>query len=340
MTAVILVGGGIMVSIGLVVTHATKSSRAFAGGIHGADRLSEIVLEDNGADDKIAVLSVEGVITGQPLEPGGRTLVELIRDQLERVRHDETVKAVILKVDSPGGEVLPSDEIYRIIWDFLEEEDTPIVVSMGSLAASGGYYVSAPCQWIVANELTMTGSIGVIFHGYNYRGLMDKVGIVPSITKSGRLKDMMSGEKRPEEELPEEHQIMQSMIDETFTRFKKVVHDGRTRAAKLNEGTGRELAADWENIADGRILSGQTALEKGMVDELGNFDTAVQRAMELANIEKANLVTFEAPAGLASLLHLFGEAHSGAALKIDLGLPRVSQLPQGRLYFMSPMHVH
>lgn len=342
LSAVVLVGGAAVIAVGLAFGHGGHS--AHGGGVHGADQLHEVVLEDNEADDKIAVLSIEGVITGQQVEPGGRTLVDLVRDQLERVRRDKAVKAVVLKVDSPGGEVLASDEVYRLIWDFLDKDiSKPVVVSMGSLAASGGYYVSAPCQWIVANELTMTGSIGVIFHGYNYRGLMDKVGVVPEITKSGKLKDMMSGEKRPDEVLPEERQIMQSMIDESFTRFKKVVRDGRTRAAKLNDGKGRTLAGDWENIADGRIVSGRIALEKGLVDELGNFDVAVDRAKALAGIDKANLVAFEAPPGLASLFRLLGESKSAAApgtVKVDLGIPFASRLPQGRLYFLSPMHVH
>ncbi|KAB2663677.1 MAG: S49 family peptidase, partial [Verrucomicrobia bacterium] len=192
----VVMGGGAVVAIGLAVSHGFRAVHAGSHGGRGADQLHETVIEDNASEDKIAVLTIDGVITGQPVEPGGRTLVDLVRDQLERARDDDAVKAVLLKVDSPGGEVLASDEIYRLIRDFLDEESPkPVVVSMGSLAASGGYYVSAPCQWIVANEMTMTGSIGVIFHGYNYRGLMDKVGVRPEITKSGKLKDMMSGEK-------------------------------------------------------------------------------------------------------------------------------------------------
>ncbi|KAB2671597.1 MAG: hypothetical protein DVB31_04320, partial [Verrucomicrobia bacterium] len=119
----------------------------------------------------------------------------------------------------------------------------------------------------------------------------------------------------------------------------QVVREGRERAAKLNEDEGRKLAADWESVADGRIISGRAALEKGLVDELGNFDVAVQRALVLANIEKANLVTFDAPVGWGNLLRLLGESKAGA-VKVDLGLPFASRLPQGRLYFLSPMHVH
>ena len=300
--------------------------------------LVESVVEDNGSRDKIAVISVDGIISGQALGPAAPSLVELIALQLDRVREDEAVKAVILQVDSPGGEVLASDEIYREISRFLEESEIPVVASMGSVAASGGYYVSAPCQWIVANELTMTGSIGVIFHSYNYRALMDKVGVRPMVTKSGRLKDMLSGDKRPEDILPEESEIMESMILESFARFKEVIRAGRERAARLNDGEGRSLVADWESIADGRIVSGRTALEKGLVDELGNFETAVDRARKLAGIDSANLVAYEAPLSFLSMFRLLGQAQ-GRAVKVDLGLDVFPRLPTGRLYFISPAHV-
>src|SRR2546428_583630 len=127
----------------------------------------------------------------------------LISDQLRLAGEDDSAKAVVLRVDSPGGEVLASDEIYRAIADFEKDYKKPVVASMGGLAASGGYYVSAPCRWIVANELTITGSIGVIMHSYNYRGLLNKVGVRPEVFKSGKFKDMLSGEK-DEEDIPAE----------------------------------------------------------------------------------------------------------------------------------------
>lgn len=329
--------------LGLVaLVWGAGDATGLSAGSPGASGLTEVLLRKSAAREKIAVLNVEGVILGGPIDGEGRTLVELIGHQLERVAEDDRVKAVILKVDSPGGEVLASDEIYHRLWDFQEEHpEIPLVVSMGSLAASGGYYVSAPCQWIVANELTMTGSIGVIFHSYNYRGLMDKVGVKPAITKSGKLKDMMSGEKAPGEELPEEREIMQSMIDESFARFKKVIEAGRKRAAERNAGEGTVLAPDWETIADGRILSGRAALEKGLVDELGNFETAVGRAMKLAGIEDAKLVSYDPPLSFGSLFRLLGKTDAEArTVRVDLGMGVPTRLPQGRMYFVSPVHLH
>jgi protease-4 len=169
---------------------------------------------------------------------------------------------------------------------------------------------------------------------------MDKVGVRPAITKSGKLKDMMSGEKAPEEELPEERQIMQSMIDESYAKFKEVIRNGRERSAKRNQGGGKSLAPDWETIADGRVLSGRAALAKGLVDELGNLETALARARKLADIEDADVVTFEPPPSLGHLFRMLGKAQSGrGTVRIDLGLGTGPSLPQGRMYFISPVHL-
>ena len=175
----------------------------------GAGELTETVVESHNSKDKIAVIPVEGVIASGG---EGGSMVDLIRGQLERAADDDHVKAVVLRIDSPGGEVLASDEIADALREFqIGPKGKPVVVSMQSICASGGYYISAPCRWIVAHELTITGSIGVIFHGYNYRGLMEKLGVRPKVTKSGKLKDMWSPDKLPEEELPEEREIMQEL---------------------------------------------------------------------------------------------------------------------------------
>lgn len=316
--------------------HATRSP--------GASELHETLIRDADTEDKVAVIDLQGVISGEILSDIGASLVDLVADQLERAAV-EGVAAVVLKVDSPGGEVLASDEIYLLIDKFQKEHEIPVVASMGSLAASGGYYVSAPCRWIVANELTMTGSIGVIFHNYNYRGLMDKVGVRPDVTKSGKLKDMASGEKSPDEVLPEERAILQGMINESFAKFKDVIRSGRNHAAELNQkdgvADGRRLAANWTEYADGRILSGQQALDLGLVDELGNFEVAFQRALKLAGVEQARLVSYQPQYRFPGFLSLLGQARAGAAapVRVDLGLPLSSRLPEGRLYFMSPLHL-
>jgi protease IV len=309
--------------------------------------LEEIVTERTNSDNKIAVIEVDGVITSGMMDSSDMTMVDFIREQLKMAEHDTDVKAVILKVNSPGGEVLASDEINQDITKFQEQSHKPVVVSMESLAASGGYYISVPCRWIVANELTITGSIGVIMHDYNYRLLMDKVGIRPQVFKSGRFKDMLSGEQEPDtgklseqerRNRDQEDQMVQSLIDETFAKFKEVVKTGREHAASLNNGKGKTLVDDWQDYADGRVLSGKQALAFGFVDELGNFETAVNRAENIAGIPSANLVEYRVQFDIGSVLSRYLGKTSVPALKVDLGMD-LPKLEAGRLYYITPMTV-
>ncbi len=303
-------------------------------------RLQEAWIKDNGSRNKIAVIPIEGVITSQSMGHGAN-MVEVVEEQFKRAAEDKSVKAVILKVNSPGGEVLASDDIYNLIERFQQKHNKPVIAAMGSLAASGGYYVSAPCQWIVANEMTITGSIGVIMHGYNFRGLMDKVGVRPEVFKSGRFKDMLSPDKREEDITQEERDMIQSMVNETFGKFKSIVGVGRANAAKRNAGmaeAGRPLDDNWQRFADGRILSGNEALRYGFVDELGNFEAAIARARKLAKIQDANVVEYQPVFDLGDLLGMFSQSSQSEArtLKIDVGLD-TPKLQMGRMYFLCPL---
>jgi protease IV len=304
----------------------------------GGPRLDEVVLEENHSSDKIAVVRVEGVISSSLGDRGGFNMVDVIEAQLDRAEKDKRVKAVLLKVDSPGGEVLASDDIAHAITEFQDSSKKPVIVSMGSLAASGGYYVSAPCRWIVANELTITGSIGVIMSGFNYRGLMDKVGLRPEVYKSGRFKDMLRGSKTPDEITPEERAMVQKLIDETYAKFKSVVAEGRKSAHDQNDES-KALADNWAEYADGRVLSGKEAFELGFVDQLGNYDDAIAKAEELGEIkDTANVIEYRQRNDLAELFGMFGQSQS-RALKVDLGLD-LPKLQAGRMYFLSPLFLH
>lgn len=307
-------------------------------------RLEEVTVEDNDVSDKIALIDVDGMISSRSIDSTGYGLVELIKAQLKRAEEDSRVRAVILKVDSPGGEVLASDEINREITEFQDHSHKPVIASMGNLAASGGYYISVPCQWIVANELTITGSIGVIMHSYNYRGLMDKVGLRPETYKSGKFKDMLSGDRTPEQILPEEKAMIQNLIDETYGRFKSVVAEGRKQAYDKNKSRAdksRELASDWADYADGRVLSGKDAFKLGFVDELGNFQKAVDRARKLAGLTgKANLVQYQPHYDLSDIFRMFGRSETRpATVKVDLGIDP-PKLQVGQLYFLAPSFIH
>ena len=320
----------------------TSGEGGFTTHHSSGPRLQENWLKEaTNSSDRIVVVPIEGVIMAQSFGRGGPTMVDIIEEQFKRAAEDKHVKAVILKVNSPGGEVLASDDIYNLVENFQRKTGKPVVAAMGSLAASGGYYVSAPCQWIVANELTITGSIGVIMHGWNYRGLMDKVGVRPETFKSGKFKDMLSPDKREEDITQEERDMIQSMVNETFDKFKSVVQEGRDSAQKkngANKDKGRTLAENWVQYADGRVVSGKEALRLGFIDELGNFDAAVARAEKLAKITDANLIQYQPVFDLGDLFGMFGQSSQAEArtLKIDLGLD-APKLQLGRMYFLCPL---
>jgi protease-4 len=318
-------------------------SEAFGSARDVGPKLDEWTLENNHSLNKIAVITVDGIITSHDRDEAGNNMVDVVRAQLDRAGDDRRVKAVILKVDSPGGEVLASDEIYKAIRDFQASDaddhgkpshkGKPVICSMGSLAASGGYYISSGSRWIVADELTLTGSIGVIMHGWNYRGLMDKVGIAPMTYKSGKFKDMLSGERATNEIPPEEHAMVQGLIDETYQKFKSVVADGRAAAHQLNKKDGKELADNWQDFADGRVVSGKEALEHGFVDQLGNFDDAVDRAQKIAHIEDCNLVEYRERYDLSNFLSMFGQSDQAHDIKLQLDT-EAPKLHAGLMYFL------
>jgi protease-4 len=344
----VLLGFAGLVIIGQSLTRSLTLNHGFktASAREVGPKLDECILEDNDARNKIAVITVDGIITSHTADDAGNNMVDVIKAQLDRAADDDRVKAVILKVDSPGGEVMASDQIYKAIDNFQTDQKDehgkpakkgkPVICSMGSLAASGGYYISAPCRWIVADELTLTGSIGVIMHGINYRGLMDKVGIAPMTFKSGKFKDMLSPDRATNEIPPEEREMVQALITETYEKFKGVVADGRANAHDLNKKEGKALAPNWEDFADGRVMSGTQALDLGLVDELGDFDDAVDRAMNIVHIQDANLIEYRERYDLGNFLSMFGQNGQAKDIKIDVGLD-IPKLRAGCLYYLWQM---
>jgi len=323
----------------ITISHGFKSVSAREVG----PKLDECLLEDNGSHHKIAVITVDGIITSHSADEAGNNMVDVIKAQLDRAADDDSVKAVILKVDSPGGEVMASDQINKAIVAFqadesdnprsLSHKSKPVICSMGSLAASGGYYISAPCRWIVADDLTLTGSIGVIMEGMNYRGLMDKIGVAPVVYKSGKFKDMLSPFRETNEVPPEEHAMVQALITDTYEKFKGVVADGRNAAHDSNKKEGRPLATNWVSFADGRVVSGKQALDLGLVDELGDFDDAVDRAEKIAGISNANLIEYRERYDISNFLSMFGQSSQAHDIKLDLGVD-LPKLQAGCLYFL------
>ncbi|HUX47862.1 MAG TPA: signal peptide peptidase SppA [Dehalococcoidia bacterium] len=233
------------------------------------------------AAGKIAVISLGGTITMQDssLFSGVTITPDLVKDYLTRAEKDEAVKAIVLRIESPGGEIAPCQEI---LWEIERVKETkPIVVSMGGTAASGGYYISTKADKVVALPTTMTGSIGVISQVINVEGLLEKLGIQIETFKGGKYKDMYSGYR---EMTPEEKEIMQGMVDEYYELFVDVVAEGR--------GLSKDEVRD---LATGQIYTGTEAKELGLVDALGGLDTAIDLAMELAGIEVARVEYYQPP---------------------------------------------
>ena len=324
----LLLGGFLIVVMAVGVA-------GMSSGSGDSSHVEVVTLRDNNSDNKIAVIDLAGLIASFSVDASGNNMVESLRRQFKWAREDDDVQAVLFRINSPGGEVLASDHIYEIVHNFQDECGKPVVAVMGALAASGGYYVAAPCNWIVAHELTITGSIGVIMQGYNLRNLMDKVGVRPMVFKSGKHKDMLSYDKREEDITPEERKIVQDLIDETFGRFKKIVREGRDLENRNKPGDGKALADGWETYADGRILSGTQALGQGFVDQLGDLDTATDRALKLAGYADADLIQYREPLNLANLFSLLGKSEA-KEIKVDLGVD-LPKLKSGRLYFLSPL---
>src|SRR5881296_2095456 len=282
-------------------------------------RFREILLQrgTRGAADKVAVITMRGLISSSL--PGSVTdsMVDDMRAALQQAREDDRVKAIVLEIDSPGGEVTASDQIYNAVVKARARK--PVVVYMDSLAASGGYYVSCGGKFLMANDTTITGSIGVIIQTLNYEQLFNKVGLASIVFKSGKFKDLLNG-ARPI--TPEERDLVQNFIMKTYDKFLGIVAKERNLPADLLRNT----------IADGRILSGKEALEHKLIDGLGELDDAFSKAKELGNAPDARVVKYGPPFSLSRFLRIFGEADS----KIELQLPKqlVPQLESGRAYFL------
>jgi protease-4 len=170
--------------------------------------------------------------------------------------------------------------------------------------------------------------------GLNYRGLMDKIGVAPDVYKSGIHKDMLSGMRETNEIPADEHQLVQDLIMETYGQFTNIVAEGRGAAHEKNKNEGRALASDWTKYADGRVVSGTKALQLGLVDELGDFDAAVDRAEKIANSgRKANLIEYRERYDLSNFLSMLGQSSKSHDIKLDLGMD-IPKLQAGALYFL------
>lgn len=251
------------------------------------------------AEDRIAVISLSGAITsqGSSLLAGATITPDLVRGYLSKAEADPAVKAIVIRVDSPGGTVTACQEILMEIEGFKEEK--PVVVVVQNMAASGGYYISTGADRIVASPVALTGSIGVISRVINVEELYEKLGIRVQTFKGGRYKDMYSGLRELTEE---EEEIVQGMVDDYYEHFIGVVASGRG----LSTEEARELAT-------GQLYTGTEAERLGLVDKLGSLDTALDAALELAGLEAARVEYYRPPR-----LTLWSLIGFGDALRVSL----------------------
>lgn len=267
----------LVVGIGALLATGCVPGSFVITPISGGRSLQEFELrrESFWAHDKIALLDVDGVISNARssslLGQEGENPVSLFKEKLDRAAKDDDVRAVVLRINSPGGGVTASDLMHAELRRFREKTGKPVVAVMMDVAASGGYYLACAADRILAQPTTVTGSIGVIMILPNFTGTMAKLGIGTNVIKSGPMKDAGSPLRLMQ---PEEREIFQRIIDQMYARFLEVVRAGRPG---LSEARIRELA-------DGRVYLGPEALELGLIDGLGSIEDAVNAAKSAADL--------------------------------------------------------
>ena len=254
------------------------SSMMIASGLKAAG-MTDLM---DGEDNHVGVIEIVGPIAAS----------DDILDQLRQFREDESIQAIVLRIDSPGGAVGPSQEIYREVRKTIEEKK--VVASMGSMAASGGYYIASAADKILANAGTITGSIGVILGYTNFKDLLSKIGLTPVVIKSGKFKDAGSPLR---EMTPEEQALLQDFSDAIHRQFIRDVAAGRKLEIKAVEA-----------VADGRIMTGEKALELNLVDQLGNLEDAVAVAADLAGVEGKAVKVYPLEKRLSIFKYLTGSS--------------------------------
>jgi protease-4 len=292
----------------------------------------EYVYGNERSRNRIRIIDVEGIILQEGSTIYQTATASLIRDQLRAASENPEIRGIVLSLNTPGGEVVASDIIHQEIRYFRETTGLPVVAAMGSMAASGGYYIAVACDHIVANRLTLTGSIGVIIGSYDYYELFDKIGVQARVFKSGKMKDMLDGSKRKTPmERAEEDAIVQALVNETYLEFVRLVAEGRNNlTAETITGT---------EIGDGRIFTGAQAHALGLVDEIGFLEDAVGHTAKTAGIgDDYQVVRFRKPFTFSSLFS--AEANARAERNLSVTFPGAgnvgwqSAVEPGKLYFL------
>ena len=279
------------------------------------------------APAKIVQIDITGVISNDARVRGGGTLVEQTKRELRQAVADSGVKAIVIRVDSPGGEVTASDTLYHAVQEAKAKK--PVIIYMDSMAASGGYYLSCGATKIVANENTWTGSIGVIVQGVGYGDALAKLGLEMRVFRSGNFKDTFYGQRKMS---PEEETYVQNMVMQTYDRFVNIV------------STARNIPVDKlkSEIADGRVYSGADALKLGLVDKTGYIETAYELAKGAAGVKDAEIVRYGHHGSMLDLIGLSANAKAAGMpdkIELDVTSSLVPKLQAGRCYLLPAFYV-
>lgn len=285
--------------------------------------LEEDVQPGKGAG-KVVIIEVEGMLMNA--RSGGflqasENIVSLFAQEMDKAARDKNVKAVVLRVNSPGGTVTASDLMYEIVTDFRAKSGKPVVASTQEVAASGGYYVSCGADQIVAHPTSVIGSIGVIFSTFQLEGLLNKVGVEVEAVKSGPLKDMGSPFKALEQD---EREVMQAMVDDYYARFVDVV---RTRRNVTDPDT-------LKLVTDGRVFTGTRAVQLGLADRAGRLDDALNLARELGKAPGAKAVIYKRPYGYGGSIYADGSVPPPRADVTRLEIPGADKVLPGGFYYL------
>lgn len=255
-------------------------------GAGAAAPLQETVVRGE-SGPKILLIEIDGVISGASvvdslLGTSRPSMVARVREELDRARADEEVRAILLRIDSPGGTATASEQIYTEVLRFREERGVPVTAQLLTTAASGGYYIAMAADTVQAHPTTVTGSIGVIFTSLNFVGLMEKVGVEDQSITGGEFKDAGSPFRRL---TPVERQQLQTIVDDLYARFRTIVERGRPNLSREQVDT----------LANGQIYSARQALENGLVDRVGTLEEAVESLERELGVGASRVVAYHRP---------------------------------------------
>lgn len=299
--------GFMMGVIGLLLSGCTFNFPLFPG----PGPLQETQVDGTGKA-KVLVIDISGMISSQEKEGLRSTpsMIASVKEQLTRAAKDEQVKAIVLRINTPGGTVTASDIIYHELKTFKTTRKVPIIASIMDLGTSGGYYIAAAADSVMAHPSSVTGSIGVIMLTMNARGLLEKVGVEATAVTSGPRKDMGSPFRVM---TAEERAIFQELIDSFYQRFLTIVQEGRSNLQM----------EQIKRLADGRIYTGDQAKAAGLIDEIGYLEDAVELAKKKAGLTEARVVTYRRPGEYSNNVYSKLLAPSGLAGLADLDLMTV-----------------